>query len=237
MGENIHKGHRARVKQKFLENGAAVFQRHELLELLLYFGVPQKDTNELAHRLDTAFPTYGELFSAPFEELMRVEGMIPNAATLICLIGQLLETCEREKQLTRIWPQSRKEVREFILPYLTGAQQERVVLLCLNNLGKVLGSCVLSEGTVNATEISIRKALQQALRYNATAVILAHNHPSGHAIPSKEDVNTTMAVAKALAVADIQLVDHIIVAEDGDYTSMRETPLYAPLFTMHGGRT
>ncbi len=230
MEENIHRGHRARVRQKFLENGAAVFQRHELIELLLYFGIPQRDTNALAHRLDAAYPTYSELFSAPFVELMQVEGMTPNAATLVGLIGQLLETCDREKQMVRIWPQSRKEVRDFILPYLAGAQQERVVLLCLNDLGRVLGSCVISEGTVNATEISIRKALQQALRYNATAVILAHNHPSGPAIPSKADVDTTMAVAKALAVAEIRLLDHIIVAEDGDYTSMCETPLYMPLF-------
>ena len=229
---NLHEGHRERVKARFLELGAAGFDRHQLVELLLFFGIPRRDTNELAHRLVNTYGTLSALFSASYEELIAIEGMTANAATLIRLCGGLTEECQREQFAADRVLNSTEKIANFLLPRFVGAQTERVMLVCLDNTGRVLGDGVLSEGTVAASEINVRQALQLALRCNATLAVMAHNHPGGTAAPSREDLDATAAMAKALAVADVKLVDHLIIAGNS-YLSMRETPICAPLFSMN----
>ena len=229
MADSIHKGHRERMKGTFFETGAVGFNRHQLIEMLLFFGIPQKDTNPLAHRLNSQYPSLADLFAAPAAELMNVEGMTRNAALLFRLCGELFDDCRREAFSREKILDSTEKMCAYVTPLFVGVPHERVVLVCLNHLGKVLGHGVISEGSVTAAEINLRNALQLALRYNATAVILAHNHPNGNALPSREDVDTTMAIAKGLAVADIRLIDHIVVA-DNDAVSMWATPIYKAMF-------
>lgn len=229
--ENIHAGHRERMKSRFRDMGATGFESHQLIEMLLFFGIPRKDTNTLAHRLVNTFGTLSALFDAPFEELMKVEGMTVNAATLIRLCDGLMEECQRERFSADRVLDTTEKLAHYILPRFVGVQTERVMLVCMDNTGRVLADGVLSEGSVTSSEINIRQALQLALRCNATMVVMAHNHPGGKATPSREDLEATMAMAKALAVADIRLVDHLVVAGD-TYTSMRETPVCAPAFAM-----
>lgn len=229
MEQNVHDGHRLRVKQRFLAEGLEHFEPHQVLEMLLFYVIPRKDTNELAHQLIRTFGSLSQVLEAPYEELARVKGMSANAAVLVSFCGQLLQSYYKDKFSAGAILHTTEETGHFLLPYFLGRRNEAVVLICLDNRCKVLNCTVIFEGSVNSTEINVRLVLQHALMHNATAVILAHNHPSGHALPSKEDIDTTIAMAKALTVADIRLLDHIIVAED-DYVSMRDTASLKPIF-------
>ncbi len=229
MNDNPHAGHRERVKARFLEHGIGAFARHEMIEFLLFFGIPRKDTNELAHRLLDHFGSISALMGATYEELVAIDGMTHNAAVLIRLFNGLETECQRERFSTERLLTTREKIRDFVLPLFIGAQTEQVRLVCLDNNRRVLASGLLSEGSAAAVEINTRQALQLALRCNATCAVLAHNHPGGQPMPSREDVDTTAALAKALELAGVQLIDHIIVA-DNAYLSMRDVPLCAALF-------
>lgn len=229
MEQNVHDGHRLRVKQRFLAEGLEHYEHHQILEMLLFYGFPRKDTNELAHQLIRTFGSLSRVLEAPYEELVRVKGMSANAAVLVSFCGQLLQAYYKDKFATGMVLHTTEETGRFLLPYFLGRKNEAVALICLDNRCKVLNCSVIFEGSVNSTEINIRLVLQHALMHNATAVILAHNHPSGHALPSREDIDTTIAMAKALTVADIRLLDHIIIAEN-DFISMRDTASLKAIF-------
>ncbi len=227
--ENVHTGHRERVKTRFLENGAGAFARHELVEFLLFFGIPRKDTNELAHRLLNHFGSLSALLGASYEELVSVRGMTHNAAVLIRLFNELETECQRERFAAERFLNTREKLRDYILPLFLGVETEQVRLVCMDGNGRVLACGLLSEGCANAAEINTRQALQLALRCNATNAVLAHNHPSGQPTPSREDVESTTALAKALELAGVKLVDHLIVSGHA-YLSMREVPSCTSIF-------
>jgi DNA repair protein RadC len=230
MDKGLHDGHRERVKQRFRNEGLRHFETHQMIEMLLFYGIPRRDTNEIAHQLLNTFGSLSSVLEADYEELLHIKGMTTGAATLINFCGKLSQAYYEDKFSTGNVLQSTPETGAFLVPKFMAMKNEAVMLVCLDNRCKVLNCSVIFEGSVNAAEINVRLALQQALRYNATSVILAHNHPSGQSTPSQEDVRTTMTVAKALSMADIRLLDHIIVAGN-TYTSMRDAPAWAPIFT------
>ncbi len=227
--DNLHTGHRERVKARFLEHGIGAFARHEMVEFLLFFGIPRKDTNELAHRLLNHFGSISALMGATYEELVSIDGMTHNAAVLICLFNGLEAECQRERFSAERILNTREKLRNFVLPLFIGAETEQVRLVCMDNNHRVLASGLLSEGSAAAVEINTRQALQLALRCNATTAVLAHNHPNGQPMPSQEDVESTTALAKTLALAGVKLIDHIIVSANS-YLSMRDVPLCTSLF-------
>ena len=226
--KNPHDGHRGRVKLRFLKEGLHNFAPHEVIELLLFFGIPVKDTNELAHELLERFGSLSGVLEAPYEELKRVKGISDHVASLICC--QLSHRYYEDKLSFGTVLNSIHEVGQYILPKFLGLKNEAVVLLSMDNRRKVLNCTTIFEGSVNATEINVRLALQQALRDNATVAVLAHNHPNGHAFPSADDIESTKILVKAMALADVRLVDHIIISED-DFVSMAQTPSLQYIFT------
>lgn len=223
--ESIHKGHRERLKQHFLREGLDQFSDIQVLELLLFYAIPQKDTNPLAHALLDRFGSLSRVLEAPVEELRKVDGIKDNAATLLALVTHLCRyyqmDCARRIQVL----DSLEACGEYLLPHFFGRIRETVFLLCLDAKCKVICCKEISEGSVNAASISIRKVVETALNVNATSVVLAHNHPSGVALPSEEDVLTTKRLYTALQAVDVVLADHIVVAE-GDYVSMAQSPKY-----------
>ena len=226
---NVHAGHRLRVKERFLHEGLDNFEPHQVMEMLLFFGIPMKDTNELAHRLLDAFGSVYRILEASFEDLKQVEGITDNVATLICFCGQLakrywIERCDIGKIMD-----SCQKIGEYVKYRFTGEHNECVYLLSMDNRCKLLNCTKIANGSVNSADINVRLAMRQALKDNATQVAIAHNHPNGHAYPSSADIHTTEIFAKAFAVADIHLVDHIIVSED-DFVSMADTKTLSPIF-------
>ena len=217
--EAIHTGHRERVKQRFLEEGLDNFTDIQVLELLLFYAISRRDTNPIAHRLLDHFGSLSQVLEAAPEELKKVKGITDHAAVLLHLIPQLgryyqVDCIQRVEILNSL-----DACGAYLVPRFFGRNRETVFLLCLDAKCKVLCCKELSEGSVNSASISVRKVVETALAANATTVVLAHNHPSGIAIPSDEDVQTTRRVAAALSAVEIHLADHIVVAED-DYVSM-----------------
>ena len=223
----IHDGHRQRLKDRFLAVGLDNFTEVQVLELLLFYAIPRLDTNEVAHALLKRFGSLSQVLDAPVDELMKVKGIGLNAATLLHLATDLgrYYLVNRAMQTTIL--STTEACGEFLTPYFHGRVNETVFLLCLDAKCKLLACREVSEGSVNSAGVSPRRVVELALAANATTVILAHNHPSGIAVPSREDVQTTYRVEAALEAVEIVLADHIIVS-DGDYTSMVQSGFFKP---------
>lgn len=217
----VHDGHRARKKQQFLHRGADSFADHELLELALYYAIPRRDTNELAHRLLETFGSLQGVLNAPVEELQKVDGVGESAAVFLHLMPELL----KRAQMTRPGERnlnSPEKCGSYFLRLLGGETREVLYQLCLDGKGKLLLCRQLSQGDMDSAALSVKQVVNNALACGASAVVLGHNHPSGVALPSEEDQAVTLRVRDALKTLDIRLLDHIVVA-DGDYVSMAQS--------------
>ena len=201
-----------------MQEGLDSFEPHQILEFILFYAIPRKDTNELAHVLIDTFGSLKGVFDAPYEELIKVTGIGPNTAALLKLVPSLTRTYYSSDARSIILDTSEKS-GEYFLPYYIGQTEEVVRLACLDAGGKVISNQILHRGSANAAEVNIRKIVNIALRNNAMGVILAHNHPGGLPLPSEEDVATTKSIREALMPMGILLMDHIIVAGQ-DYVSM-----------------
>lgn len=224
-----HDGHRQRMKNRFLSGGLDGFSGHEVLEMLLFYALPYRDTNGLGHSLENSFGGLVNVLDADYADLTKVPGVTPHVATLLNLCGQICRRYQREQyaQVQQLWDTA--GLCQYIKPWFSGKKEESVLLVSMDNKRKLLNTTRIFEGSVNSAELNVRLAVQQALRDNATQVVLAHNHPNGFALPSHADLDTTAHFAKVLALVDIQLVDHIVVAE-GDCVSMADSLQTAYLF-------
>lgn len=223
MGDNLHAGHREKLKARFLKNGLDAFEPHNALELLLFYAIPRRDTNELAHRLMKTFGSFAAVLDAPLEQLMEVEGIGQNTAVLLKMIPQLCRMYLDDSNQGGRQLQTSEEIGGYLMPKFVGMTVEGVYLLCMDNRNKILFSQMISTGgTVNASSVTIRVIVEAAVRCQATQVVLAHNHPQGFALPSQQDIAATRAIAQHLRVLGIQLTDHIITAKN-DYVSLAQS--------------
>lgn len=210
------------MKQRFLSQGLDGFTDIQVLELLLFYAVARQDTNPIAHDLLQRFGSLSQVLEAEPEELKKVKGIGENAATLLHLIPQLGRYYQMDKNRKRRQLVTLEECGEYLLPFFYGRNRETVCILCLDSKCEVLCCREIEEGGINSARISVRKVVEAALNANASTVILAHNHPSGIAIPSDEDIQTTVRIASALRNVEIHLADHIVVG-GGDYVSMAQS--------------
>ena len=210
-----HSGHRGRLKQEFLLRPDS-FPDHKLLELLLFYANPRSDTNPLAHDLMDHFGTLAGVLDATPD----APGIGEHAATLFKAVNELSRRYHAVRTDVSGVPQSSRDYFRLLHSYFFGARNECLCLLCMDGKHKVLGIRQMGEGNVNAVQVVTRLIVEAALALNATAVVLAHNHVSGLAIPSQEDVSTTYALREIL-------VDHLVFSDD-DMVSMRDSGYYTP---------
>ena len=222
-----HSGHRQRIKNRFVNSGLESFEPHEVLEMLLFYCIPRRNTNEIAHRLMERFGTFEQVMDARISDLETVEGMGENAARFISFVRAVGSYYHISSQKNIKILDSREACGEYISAFFDGKKNETVYLLCLDGKCKVLGCFMINEGSLNSVEIAVNKIVSVATSVNASVVILAHNNPGGLALPSPEDQQVTNRVGKALSYLNITLYDHIIVADD-DYVSLVESGLYCP---------
>ncbi len=222
---SIHSGHRERLRSRFLKEGLDNFEEVNALELLLFYCIPRKDTNELAHALLNHFGSFHQVLDATPDELMTVPGIGEGTATFLPLISSACRYYRVNQANNMTALDTIEKCGDYLVNYFHGRKNETIMLLCLDAKCKRIVCREIGEGSVNSASISARRVAEIALSVNATSVILAHNHPSGIALPSTDDVNTTKLIAKSLRAVDIVLTDHIIVAED-DYVSMAQSGLY-----------
>ncbi|MCR4608009.1 MAG: DNA repair protein RadC [Oscillospiraceae bacterium] len=214
----IHDGHRERLRERYKENGLKGFNDINALELLLFYALPRKDTNPLAHELLNWFGSLQAVFSASVEELKDVPGISDSSAILIklvpdiCKLARITET-SKGKGIT-----DSSLASGFLIPRFMFEESEKVIMLSLDSAKKVKACTDISSGVVNSVDLNIRLIVETALKNKASSVILAHNHPDGDTSPSREDRETTTRIRDSLKLVDIPLVDHIIVSGN-DYFS------------------
>ena len=224
---SIHKEHRQRVKQRFLGEGLDHFDEVHALELLLFYSIPQGDVNPLAHRLLNHFGDLRQVLEAPPEQLMAVSGVGEHTAILLGLFKGISQKYLIGHTDSILHLDTLEDCGSYLMDRFLGRRDEVVMLLCLDAKRMPLCCRIVSEGSVNTAEVSVRKVVEAALAVNATSAVLAHNHPSGIALPSMEDIVTTRRVALALDAVGITLEDHIVVA-GRDYVSLVRSNYYDP---------
>ena len=214
------RGHRNRVRERYLNTGLDAFRDYEALELLLFYAIPRKDTKSTAKNLISRFGSLPAVLDATSAELTEA-GLSPNAAILLKLVPDMNRYYAVKTDGAGQKVHSTSDAGRILCAMFRHEQTESVRLLCLNAGGKVLKLPLLNEGDINAVHFSVRKIVETALSAKAVSVILAHNHPGGTLTPSREDLDATNSAKAALSTVGIQLLDHLIISGDG-YCSLRE---------------
>lgn len=208
----VYEGHRARLKEKFKQASFKGWQEYEVLEMLLTYALPRKDTKPLAKQLIACFGSLKQVLDADYEELSRIKGLGAHSATFLKFVKEITSFYTLSEVKSRHEITSTLEVVNFLKSVLGGQTEEQFLAIFIDASGKVLGYEVLHEGTVNKATVYPRKVARQALKQNASGVFIAHNHPSGTLKPSAQDIKTTNALKSALNSVEIMLIDHVIIA-------------------------
>ena len=217
-----HAGHRERMKQRYLRYGLDNFADLNALELLLFYAVAQKDTNLLAHRLLDTFGSLAGVFDASAEALMTVDGVGESTAALIRLVLDMARRYLMVKASMGDILMDSADAGRYLLPRFINCSNETMYLVCMDAKMKVLDCRMVNQGGTTSVSVNVAQILQIALAQNASCVLLAHNHTSGIALPSNEDVDVTLRIQNVLAQVGITLTDHIVVAGD-DFVSMADS--------------
>lgn len=217
----MHSGHRDRIRKKFILNGTDNFEDHEILELALFYAIPRKNTNEIAHQLLKSFGSITAVFDASLNMLKEVHGVGESAAIFIKMISSLARVYMEKKNTDNNKALSASEINDKLMTKFIGRTEEAVAIILLDAKGKIVYEGIVNKGTMNAVDIYARKIIELIVLYHAVSVVLAHNHPSGFAIPSVDDIESTAKLNKILVGMRVNFLDHIIVA-DGDYVSLRD---------------
>jgi DNA repair protein RadC len=214
-------GHRARLRQRFLQGGVGALQDYELLELLLTFAIPYSDVKPLAKRLIEHFGSFNQVFDASAEDLMEFTGLREYSAVLIKLVKACSEYTLKAEALKRQQLKSLNALVDYCRASMGGLPDEQFRVIFLNSQNEVIAEEIVQEGTVNQTVVYPRKVLELALKHKATGLILVHNHPSGHLKPSVADQELTRALVKASRALHLTVHDHLIIGRHG-YFSLAE---------------
>lgn len=213
-----HQGHRERMKEKLLNVGLDKFAEHEIVELLLFFGIPYKDTNLIAHNLINKFGSLTGVLDASVEDLFAVKGMTKNAAILITLIPQLFREYRKSKCQNKNPILNVDDIFPLIEANLQHREMESLYVICLNAKQRITAVVETGIAELSSVLFSPRTIMDIALRHKAVNLIIAHNHPSGIAFPSDSDIALTIELKHMLKSIDVELVDHIIIADDKVYS-------------------
>ena len=218
----LHKQHRKRHKERFLELCGADFQTHELVELLLFYAIPRKNTNGIAHELCERFGTIEKMAEASIDELKLVRGIGDTSAILIKLILSFAQKYidEKNKEPKRI------ETLEKAVAYgkniTFGAIKEVVYATFTDNSLNVIDTSLVAIGTIDEAKPLIRNIIELCILKRASALVLFHNHPHGGTEASEADINFTSLLERELDLIGINLVEHIVIDNSGFNTILRD---------------
>lgn len=218
MNKNIHKGHRLRVKNKFLKTKPGILQDYEILELLLFYSIPRKDVKPLAKTLLKQFGNLGNLINCPTPKLAKITGTGQTTIILLKLIKEILFIINKEQIVKKPILNSWEKLISYLRANIGYSSTENMKVLYLNTKNILLGEELYDLGTINRICIYPREILKAALYFEANGVILVHNHPSGITTPSKQDINFTTAIKNTLQVLDITLIDHVIISANSEFS-------------------
>lgn len=218
----MHTGHRQRVKNEFQARGVEGWSDHRVLELLLFYAIPQGDVNGLAHTLIERFGSLAGVLDASMDELKKTPGVGEHTAVLIRLIPAMGARYQEQRGGPGQIVGTAGEAAGLLAPYFYGARNEMVYILCLDGKRKALGIRKVAEGSIYAADINIRRIAEEAIGLRASGFYLAHNHISNLAFPSAADWQTTDTIRTSLSAVGLELIDHLIFV-DGDSVSLNQS--------------
>jgi len=222
---NPHSGHRKRLREQVMQSGLESLHEHQVLEYLLTFVLPQKDTNVIAHDLIQKFGSFYKVMQASLQELSSVKGVGDVVAHFLYHFRDFFyyyqKSSTKEKALIRNF----EEAKRYVLPHLTNKLREELLLVCIDNKNCVIDTKILSKGTVNQAEVNMRAITEILINNNSSNFVIAHNHPDGNCRPSAEDDKFTKALTVNSEINRMKLLDHIIVGNDGIYSYYQNNKL------------
>jgi len=228
-----HQGHRARMKARFLKEGFSGFADHEILEFLLYYAMPRKDTNEIAHRLLDTFGSFDRVFDAPISELLKVDEIGEHSAILLSILPEVSRRYRMSKLSSDKNMQSLDTAGNFLVEHYMSLRHEQVTMILLDNRQRMISFEIVHNGSVNSSDVNVRRIVEIAFSKGAASLILAHNHPSGELMPSDSDIATTKHLMNAFSPIDLNMREHILVAGDRHMPIIRyisENAIYEPRY-------
>lgn len=223
----MHEEHRKRLRKKFINN-CDTMEKHEILELLLSFAIPRRNTNEQAHALLKQFGSVKDVIDAPMDALQSIDGIGERSAVLIKLVGVLTrlymeDTSPKSRSLTK------DQIGRILMNKFINRTDETLAMVLFNAKMKMIYCDILNKGDIHSVSTSAKDLLELALKYKARYAILAHNHPSGIALPSKNDIEATISLRQMFKPLGILLIDHLIFSEN-DYVSLADSELGDSIF-------
>ncbi|WP_330598660.1 RadC family protein [Christensenella tenuis] len=210
---SIHDGHRERLRSRFLKYGLDSFEEHEALELLLFFALPRRDTNALAHELLDRFGSLRNVFDADTADLARIKGIGENAAVLIKLQSELARKYWLADLAEQTTLSSIQSAIDYVSLLFRGKTREEFYVVCLDPHFRIRHTDRLSHGTATEAPVYVRHIMETVIRTGSEKILLAHNHPGGSAYPSDKDISITQQIASAMDAVSVSLLDHIIIGE------------------------
>lgn len=208
----MHTGHRERLRKRLSYEGSDSFEDHQLLEALLFFSIPRCDTNETAHRLIERFGSFADVFTAGRDELITVGGIGPASADLIRLVAGIERRIANSDINEHMCYDTVGKIGSYLTNMFVGVSVERVYLMMFDNSMRLLDCAHICDGTINSAVMLPRAMAERALFKHASAVVVAHNHPHGIAVPSGTDIETTETLRAAFELIGVQLLEHLVIA-------------------------
>ncbi|MGC1466900.1 MAG: DNA repair protein RadC [Pseudolabrys sp.] len=208
-------GHRERLRTRFREAGSDAISEYELLELVLFRAIPQRDVKPLAKELIAKFGSFAEVVAAPRTRLKELKGLGDAAVDELKIVHAAASRLARGKVQKRPLLSSWSSVLDYCRTTMAFAEKEQFRLLFLDKRNQLIADELQQTGTVDHTPVYPREVVKRALELSATAIILVHNHPSGDPTPSRADVQMTQAIVDVAKPLGISVHDHIIVGKEG----------------------
>ncbi len=211
---DTHQGHRKRLREKFLKSGLAGFHDYEIVELLLTLGSPRRDCKQSAKEAIKQFETLRGVLAASPQELQQIDGIGPHSTFGIKLVQEVAREFLKEKILEKPFYKSSREVLDYLYLSMRDLKKEVFKVIYLNSQNQIIDAADLFEGTVDGSSVSPREIMEGAIKYNATALIFTHNHPSGSPEPSASDKELTRELVYAGKIMRMRVLDHLIIGNN-----------------------
>lgn len=218
-------GHKKRIRERYKKNGLDGFHAYEVLELILSYSLVRKDTKRIAKDLLERFRSITNIFNAPIEVLTEVEGVGERTAVLLKLFKDVGDFHRKEDVLAQNKINSPQDVYDYLGFHYKGKHVEEFIAVHLDSAHRVIEVKPLFTGTINKSAVYVRELIKEIIDLKSSALIIAHNHPSGNLKPSEQDIRVSKKIKKALSYIEVELLDHIICG-DGDFFSLKSHRLF-----------
>ncbi len=208
------KGHRKRLREKFIKGGLAGFHDYEIIELLLSLGTPRRDCKPQAKEAIQRFKTLRGVLEAPPEELQQIDGIGQHNAFGIRLVQEIAREFLKAKIIDKPFYKSSQEIFDYLYHSMRDLKKEVFKVIYLNSQNQIIDTVDLAKGTVNSSSVSVREVIEGAINHNAVSLIFVHNHPSGNPEPSASDKELTRELVYAGKIVWVKVLDHIIIGDN-----------------------